>query len=94
LFIALRFRLFQLTGGEKGEGRENQLKGEDLLFKVACFVRKINNIFNIKSSRSKLVSSRRSTVLAAFPLSKGSLERSPAVSHCDEGGAVSRNRAV
>ncbi len=35
----------------------------DLLIKVACFVRQLNNIFSIKMSCSKLVSPRRSTVL-------------------------------
>ncbi len=36
----------------------------DLLFKIACFVTMVNNIFNKKSSWSKLVRSRRSTVLS------------------------------
>jgi len=40
----------------------------DLLFKVACFVKKANNIFGIKMSCSKLVSTRRSTVLSLSPL--------------------------
>jgi len=44
----------------------------DLLIKVACFCKKENNIFNIKMSWSKLVSTRRSTVLS-LPLSKTSL---------------------
>ncbi len=35
----------------------------DLLSKLTCFVKKANNVFKIKSSWSKLVSTRRSTVL-------------------------------
>ncbi len=35
-----------------------------LLIKVACFVREVNNTFDIKRSWSKLVSTRRSTVLS------------------------------
>ncbi len=41
-----------------------RLSAVDLLFMVACIVRKVKNIFNIKSSCSKLVSTRRSTVLS------------------------------
>ena len=36
----------------------------DLLSKVACFLEKVNNIFNLKRSWSKLVNKRRSTVLS------------------------------
>jgi hypothetical protein len=39
----------------------------DLLIKAACFVEKGNNIFNIKTSQSELVSTRRSTVLSLPP---------------------------
>jgi hypothetical protein len=35
----------------------------DLLNKVAYFVKKLNNSFNMKRSRYKLVRTRRSTVL-------------------------------
>jgi len=38
-----------------------------LLIKVACFVKLVNNIFNIKRSWSKLISTRRSTVLNLSP---------------------------
>jgi hypothetical protein len=41
-----------------------RLSTVDLFIEVACFVDKVNNIFIIKSSRSKLVSTRRSTVLS------------------------------
>jgi len=36
----------------------------DLLFRIACFVTMVNNIINMLSNWSKLVSSRRSTVLS------------------------------
>ncbi len=36
----------------------------DLLNKVACLVTKVNNMFNMNSSRSILVSQRRSSVLS------------------------------
>jgi hypothetical protein len=36
----------------------------DLLIKVARFISMVNNIFNMKRNRSKLVSTRRSTVLS------------------------------
>ncbi len=39
----------------------------DLLTKVACFVTKEKNIFNMKMSSSKLDSSRRLTVLSLPP---------------------------
>ncbi len=44
--------------------------GRKILIKVACFVTKVKSIFNIKMSRSKLISSRRSTVLS-LPLQLG-----------------------
>ncbi len=49
------------------------LSTDDLLIEVAYFVRNVNNIFNITRSLSKLVSTRRSTVLS-LPLGKTSLE--------------------
>jgi hypothetical protein len=41
-----------------------------LIIKVACLVKKVNSIFNKKSSWSKQVSTRRSTVLS-LPFQKG-----------------------
>jgi hypothetical protein len=41
-----------------------RLSAVDLLFMVACIERKVKNIFNVKGSCSKLVSTRRSTVLS------------------------------
>ena len=35
-----------------------------LLIKIACFVKDVNNIFNIKRNLSELVSIRRSIVLS------------------------------
>jgi len=46
---------------------EQLLSTVDLLIKVACYVKKKNNIFNIKMSLSKLVTTRRSTVLSLPP---------------------------
>jgi len=43
-----------------------RLSTVDLTFKVVCFAKNMNNIFNIKRSWSKLVSTRRSTVLSLF----------------------------
>ncbi len=40
-----------------------RLSTVDLLIKIACFVKEVNNIFSIKRSWSKLVSTRRSVVL-------------------------------
>jgi hypothetical protein len=40
----------------------------DLLIKVDVFVKKVNNVFNVKMSWSKLVSTRRSTVRSHPPL--------------------------
>jgi hypothetical protein len=42
----------------------------DLLIKVACFVKNPDNVSNIKSSLSKLVSTRRPTLLS-LPLQLG-----------------------
>jgi hypothetical protein len=47
----------------KGAGNTNW-GSVDLLIKAACFVKNVNNIFNIKKSNSKQVRSRRSTVLS------------------------------
>jgi len=41
-------------------------------YKVACFVKKVNNVFTIKSRQSKLVCTKRSTV---WSLGKASLFR-------------------
>jgi hypothetical protein len=49
-----------IPGNTKWGGRLNTV---DLLIKVACFVKNVNNIFNIKRSWLKQVCSRRSTVL-------------------------------
>jgi hypothetical protein len=46
--------------------REGRLSTVDLFIKVACFVKKADNIFNIKSW-SKPVSTRSSTVLSLCP---------------------------
>jgi hypothetical protein len=40
-----------------------KLSTVDLLIKAACFVTKVNNIYNMKSSQAKLASTRRSAVL-------------------------------
>jgi hypothetical protein len=47
-----------LTEGEGG------LSTVDLLVKVACFVKKVKDIFSTKLRCSKLISARRSTVLS------------------------------
>jgi hypothetical protein len=46
----------------QGTLTEGRLSTVDLLINVACFVMEVNNIFNIKSSRSKLVSTTRLNV--------------------------------
>jgi hypothetical protein len=50
-----------------GRNEELLLKGRlstvDLLVKMACFVKKGENIFSVKSSSIELVSARRSIVL-------------------------------
>ncbi len=43
--------------------KQGRFSTVDLIFRVACFVKKENKVFNMKSSKSKLVSTRRSTVL-------------------------------
>ncbi len=58
-----------------GTARVNEVQGnpilntrggstDDLLIRVACFVKKENIIFILETKRSKLVSTRRSTVLS------------------------------
>jgi len=49
-----------------------RLSTVDPIIKVACFVKKVNYIFNLKKSWSKLVSTRRLTVLS-LPLQIGFL---------------------
>jgi hypothetical protein len=54
----------QRTCTEAGNAnRRERLSTVDLLVKVARFVKEVDNLFIIKSSRSKLVSPRRLTVL-------------------------------
>ncbi len=54
----------QRTCTEAGNAnRRERLCTVDLLVKVARFVKEVDNLFIIKSSRSKLVSPRRLTVL-------------------------------
>jgi hypothetical protein len=43
-----------------------RLSTVDLLIKVACFVKKVRNVFNIKMSSYKLVSARKLTA-PTFP---------------------------
>ncbi len=56
---------------------ESLLKGRistvDLLIRVACLVRNVNNIFSMKMSRLKLVSNGAQLYLA-IPVSEGSLD--------------------
>jgi hypothetical protein len=67
-----RTSIFLLSIGITNWG--GRLSTIDLPFKVTCFVKNVNNIFNIKWSWSKLVSSRRSNVpTLLFPFSKSSL---------------------
>jgi len=67
-----RTSIFLLSIGITNWG--GRLSTVDLPFKVTCFVKNVNNIFNIKWSWSKLVSSRRSNVpTLLFPFSKSSL---------------------
>ncbi len=49
---------------------ESSARLTDLLIKEACFVKKVNNMHNLKRSWSKIVSTRRSTVLS-IPLQSG-----------------------
>jgi hypothetical protein len=51
-----------VTAGNTNWGE--RLSTVDLLIKVTCFVKNVNNIFNIKRSRSIQVSTSRSTVLS------------------------------
>jgi hypothetical protein len=44
--------------------KAGMLRTGDFLVKVPCFVKDPSNIFNIKISRPRLVSARRSTVLS------------------------------
>jgi hypothetical protein len=55
------------TGNTNEKGRQSTV---DFLIKVACFIMKVKKVCYIKSSRAKLVSTRRSTLLN---LIKGSL---------------------
>ncbi len=55
------------AGNTNQRGRLSTL---DLLIKLGCFISKVNNVFNLKSSCTKLVSTRRSTVLI-LPLQRG-----------------------
>ncbi len=64
------FLRYVTPGNTNWGGRLNTI---DPLIKVSCFVKKVNDIFNIKSSWCKLVSTRRSTVLSLLPFSKTSL---------------------
>jgi hypothetical protein len=50
------------VAGERGGDPEWE-GSIDILIKAGCFITKLNNIFNCKSRRYKLVSTRRSTVL-------------------------------
>ncbi len=68
-FDAQKLGLCYKPGNPFWSGR---LSTNGLLVKVACFVKGVSHIFNIKSSWFKLVCSRRSTVLS-LPFSKGSL---------------------
>jgi len=58
-------KLWPVPGKSYWRGR---LSTVDLLIKVACFVKKANNIFSIKISCSKLVRTRKSTVLSLLLL--------------------------
>jgi hypothetical protein len=68
--MSLLKHLLSLTQGILTEGR--RLSAVDLLINIACFVKEVNNIFNTKRGRSKLVSTMRLTVLS-LPFSKTSL---------------------
>jgi hypothetical protein len=49
-------------------GQYQRLSAVDVLIKVACFVMKIDIIFNLISSWSKQVSGRRRSTVLSFPL--------------------------
>jgi len=51
----------------KREMAERPWNTVDLLNKVACYVKYVNNVFNIKRSWFKRVGTRRSTVLSLLP---------------------------
>jgi len=53
-------RLIVKAGNTNWGGRHSTI---DLLIKVACFAKRVKNIFKVKRSWSKLVVTRRSTVL-------------------------------
>jgi len=75
-FSQMRLEGLPLDGQVKSLSREHYWRGRlstiDLLIKLACFVKRINKIFNRKNSWSKLVIRRRSMV-QTFPVSKDSL---------------------
>jgi hypothetical protein len=51
-------------GYSENTDRKGRVSTVDLLIRVACFVKKVDKIFNVKRSLSKLFSTRRSTVLS------------------------------
>ncbi len=63
-----------LAVNEMGQGALTEGEGSvQLISSLACFVKKVNNIFNIKRIWFKLVSKRRSTE-PSFPFSQASLD--------------------
>ncbi len=66
LSLASFYRIVYYNTSLSGPFREHKLKGKAQynwhLNRVACFFKKVNNVFNLKSSWSELVSTRRSTV--------------------------------
>jgi hypothetical protein len=60
-YVIYVYMQVRLIGNTNWRGR---LRTIGLLIKVACFVKKVNYIFNIKMNWSQLVSTRRSTVLS------------------------------
>ncbi len=60
-----RLSCFVPPGNSYWRGR---LSAVDLLIKITCFAKHINNMFIIKRSWSKLVNTRRSTVVLIHPL--------------------------
>ncbi len=67
LEIFKTYHHFLLNPNSGNTNRVEKLSTVDPVIRVACFVKKENNIFNIKMSRSELVSTRRSTVLSLPP---------------------------
>ncbi len=59
------FKLSIIAGNTNCRGR---LSTVDLLIMLACFCKKVNNVFDIKCSGSKRVNTRRSTLLNLHPL--------------------------